>query len=369
MRFINKLNSPVLNYWNNDSLIDRMDMDILFIIILGILSLVLSYFGTLLIKRWALNRGVIDIPNQRSSHQEPTPRGGGMAIVASFLIIFLLAGLFQSSTSNLYWGLIINGLAISILGFLDDLYTLRRTPRIIAWIVITAVSIIFGIELNTITLPILGVISFGFLSPLITFLWLIGMTNLFNFMDGIDGIAGCEALITSGFLAGIAFYSGNTLVFSISVIIFGAALGFLPHNFPTAKIFMGDGGSNFLGYIFAALAIIGSQGDRSQIPFIIPVILLSMFLWDGGTTLIKRLPKGRDWLEPHRDHYYQRLIKLGFTHLQVTLFYSVLNLFLGLIAFFVVKTNERYALALIFFSVIPFLIVMVVTHRLENVNK
>lgn len=350
-------------------LTNHMDVDLVLIIILGTISLVLSYFGTQLIRHWALKRGVMDVPNQRSSHQDPTPRGGGMAIVASFLIIFLLVGLSQSSSSNLNWGLIINGLAISILGFLDDLYTLRRTPRIIAWIIITAVSIIFGIELNTITLPILGIIQFGFLSPLVTFLWLIGVTNLFNFMDGIDGLAGFEALIASGFLAGIAFYAGNTLVFSASVIIFGAVLGFLPHNFPKAKIFMGDGGSNFLGYLFAALAVIGSQGDQSQIPFIIPVILLSMFLWDGGTTLIKRLPKGKDWLEPHRDHYYQRLIKLGYTHKKVTLFYCALNLILGVIALLFLRVNERYSLALILFSVIPFLIVLIVTNRLEKDNK
>ncbi len=341
-------------------------MGLILIIILGILALILSYFGTQSIKRWALNRGVIDVPNQRSSHQDPTPRGGGMAIVVSFIIIFLIVGLFQSSTSNLYWGLIINGLAISILGFLDDLYTLPRTPRIIAWIVITVGSIIFGIELTTITLPILGVIQFGFLSPLVTFLWLIGVTNLFNFMDGIDGLAGFEALIGAGFLAGIAFYTGNTLVFSISVIIFGAVLGFLPHNFPTAKIFMGDGGSNFLGYVFAALAIIGSQGDQSQIPFIIPVILLSLFLWDGGTTLIKRLPKGRDWLEPHRDHYYQRLTNLGYSHTKITIFYSALNLLLGILTILYLQADDLIALTVAVSTVIPFLIIVVMTLTLEK---
>ena len=225
------------------------------------------------------------------------------------------------------------------------------------------------VELKSISLPIIGVVQFGFLSPLVTFLWLIGVTNLFNFMDGIDGLAGLEALIGAGFLAGIAFITGSTLVFSVSAIIFGAVLGFLPHNFPTAKIFLGDGGSNFLGYIFAALAIIGSQEDQSQIPFIIPVILLSMFLLDGGTTLIKRLPKGKDWLEPHRDHYYQRLIKLGCTHMQVTLFYSALNLLLGVIALLVLNTNERYSLVLIIVSIVPFLIVLIVTNRLEKNDK
>ena len=341
-------------------------MDLRFIIILGIITLILSAIGTQLIRRWALKRGVMDVPNQRSSHQNPTPLGGGLAIVVSFLLVMLLVGLFQSNNTRQYWGLIINGLIIAAIGFLDDLYNLRRTPRIIAWVLIAALSMIFGIELKSISLPIIGIIQFGILSPLITFLWLIGMTNLFNFMDGIDGLAGFEALVVAGFLSGIAFYTGNGLVFTASVIIFGAVLGFLPHNFPKAKVFMGDGGSNFLGYIFAALAVIGSQSDNNQISFIIPVILLSLFLLDGGTTLIKRVPKGKDWLEPHRDHYYQRLIKLGISHKNVTLLYSALNLLLGVIALLVQKTNERLSLVLILISVVPFLIVMIITREFER---
>ena len=343
----------------------QLSINMLFYLLI-ICSVILSYLGTFIIEKLALRYGLIDEPGGRRSHNIPTPRGGGMAIVLTFFVFFPATSFFLNFEKMNYWGLLLGGVAIAILGFLDDLYTLRRTPRIIAWIVITAVSIIFGIELNTITLPILGVIRFGFLSPLVTFLWLIGVTNLFNFMDGIDGLAGCEALIVAGFLAVIAFYAGNTLVFSASVVIFGAVLGFLPHNFPTAKIFMGDGGSNFLGYIFAALALIGSQGEQSRIPFIIPVILLSMFLWDGGTTLIKRLPKGKDWLEPHRDHYYQRLIKLGHTHKQVTLFYSALNLFLGVIALLFIQSNEFISFGLVLVSLIPFFFVVFVTNILER---
>lgn len=349
-------------------LINRMDMNIFLIIILGTLSLVFSYLGTQWIRRWALKRDVLDIPTQRSSHQVPTPLGGGMAIVVTFLVVMLLAGLFQLYDSKLYWGLIINAMVIAVLGFLDDLYTLSRTLRIITWIVITIISLAFGIEIHSISVPLLGVIQFGFLSPLVTFLWLIGVTNFFNFMDGINGLAGFEALITAGFLSGIAFCSGNMLVFITSVIIFGSVLGFLPHNFPKAKIFMGDGGSNFLGYIFASLAVIGSQSESGWIPFLIPVFLLSLFLWDAGTTLIKRLPKGKDWLEPHRDHYYQRLIKLGYTHTKVTLFYSSLNLILGAIALLFLQSNEFVSSVLVLVSIIPFLIVMSITNRLEKIR-
>ena len=329
--------------------------------ILSLICFLLSLAGTFGLKALFLRLQIVDLPGERRSHVVPTPRGGGMAIVGSFLVIFLVAGFLGSFDRNSFWGLLTASAAISILGFLDDLYTLSRTSRLLAWVGITAVSIIFGIHLQSITFPLIGTIKFGILSPLVTFLWLIGATNFFNFMDGINGLAGFEALLVSGFLAGIAYQAGSGLVFIVSVIVFAAVLGFLPHNFPKAKIFMGDGGSNFLGFLFAALTIIGSQNQSFPIPFMVPVILLLMFLLDAATTLIKRLPKGKDWLEPHRDHLYQRLIKLGYSHAQVTLTYTTINLFLGIMASYYFKSSGYLAIGYLVLTVIPFLGLVIFT--------
>ena len=337
-----------------------------FLIILGILSPVFSYLLTFLNIRWSLFLGIIDEPNQRSSHEKPTPRGGGMAIVFTFVLFMFIVRRQLGIASSPFWGLIINAVLIAGLGFLDDLYTLRQLPRIIGWVVIALNSISYGIEINSISIPFIGLIEFGVLSPLVTFIWLIGVTNFYNFMDGIDGIAGCEALIVSGFMAGIAYLSGNTFIFVASVIIFGAVLGFLPHNFPKAKLFMGDGGSNFLGFLFAALGVIGSQFDSGYIPFLVPVILLNMFLLDAGSTLIKRIPKGKEWLEPHRDHVYQRLIKLGYSHAQVTLLYTILSILMGIMAVIFYQSNDQMALGLIVASFIPYYFLMFITHQLEK---
>jgi UDP-GlcNAc:undecaprenyl-phosphate GlcNAc-1-phosphate transferase len=336
-------------------------IDIKYLAVLFLACFVLSTLGTYALKKIFTRYQIIDVPGERRSHSVPTPRGGGMAIVGTFLLVFLVVGFFYSFKQSTFWGLFLSGLAISILGFLDDLYTLPRTPRILAWVGITTLSILFGIHLQSITFPIIGTVKFGILSPLVTFLWLIGVTNFFNFMDGINGLAGFEALLVSGFLAGIAYGAGNVLVFIAAGIIFAAALGFLPHNFPKAKIFMGDGGSNFLGYVFAALSIIGSKDLAHPIPFIVPVILLLMFLLDAASTLLKRLPKGKDWLEPHRDHLYQRLIKLGYSHAQVTLEYTIINIFLGIMAILYFRTSGILSLGYLIVSVIPFLILVIFT--------
>lgn len=336
-------------------------IDIKFILVILIACFFLSTLGTWLLKKVFLRYQIIDLPDERRSHSVPTPRGGGMAIVGTFLLAFFVVGYFYPFRQSTFWGLMLSSVAISVLGFLDDLYTLPRTPRILAWVGITVLSILFGIHLQSISLPIIGTIKFGILSPVVTFLWLIGVTNFFNFMDGINGLAGFEALLVSGFLAGIAYWAGNGLVFMAAVIIFGAALGFLPHNFPKAKIFMGDGGSNFLGYIFAALSIIGNKDLAHPIPFIVPVILLLMFLLDAASTLLKRLPQGKDWLEPHRDHLYQRLIKLGYSHAQVTLGYTVINLFLGIMAVLYFRSGGYLSLGYLVLSIVPFLAVVIFT--------
>lgn len=337
-----------------------------YLIIIGILSPIFSYFITFGNIRWSLFLGIVDVPNQRSSHTEPTPRGGGMAIVFTFVLFMFIVRRDLGITSIQFWGLILNSVLIAGLGFLDDLYTLRQLPRLIGWVVIAINSLAYGIEINSITLPIVGLINFGILSPLVTFIWLIGVTNFFNFMDGIDGIASSEALSVSGFLAVIALLSGNMFVFTASILIFGAVLGFLPHNFPRAKLFMGDGGSNFLGFVFAVLAVIGNQAEVGHIPFILPVILLNMFLLDAGITLIKRIPKGKDWLKPHRDHVYQRLVKLEYSHVQVTILYSILNIILGILAYFVYQSNELIALSLFIGSFIPYFVLAYITYKKER---
>lgn len=338
---------------------------------LGLLFLAffISYLGTFVVRGWALRSGVVDIPNERSSHDRPTPRGGGMAIVVSFLAAMLLASFFYTYDLRTYWGLLLSTAAIAILGFIDDLHGLSKRHRFVVWIIIAGVSMAFDIRLRAIALPFIGVIPLCILSPLVTFVWLIGVANLYNFMDGIDGLAAGEAISVAGFLAIISLTHGNTFIFVTSLILLGSALGFLPHNLPPAKVFMGDGGSNFLGFVFAALAIIGSQSEAASIPFVVPVILLGTFLFDATITLLKRIPKRRRWLEPHRDHYYQRLIILGYSHKRVTSLYCSLSILLGFIALLYSRIEGLPALMLLVLALLPLLCLAIAVNKLEKVTS
>ena len=330
-----------------------------------LLAFLISYLGVFVIRWWALRHGVVDIPNERSSHDRPTPRGGGMAIVVSFFAAMLLASFFYPFDPRTYWGLLLNAVAIAILGFIDDLHSLSRRHRFAAWIIIAAISMALGIRLRVVALPLVGVISLSILSPLATFAWLIGVTNFYNFMDGIDGLAGGEAVSVAGFLVVISLMYGNAFIFITSLILLGSALGFLLHNLPPARIFMGDGGSNFLGFVLAALAIIGCQGGAASIPFVIPVVLLGTFLFDATITLLKRVPKGKKWLEPHRDHYYQRLIILGYSHKQVTSLYCLMNILLGCVALLYTRSTGLMALGLLAVAFVLLLSIAVATKALE----
>jgi UDP-GlcNAc:undecaprenyl-phosphate GlcNAc-1-phosphate transferase len=289
-----------------------------------------------------------------------------MAMVASFFAAMLLASFFYTFDLGTYWGLLLSAAAIAIVGFIDDLHSLSKSHRFVVWIIIAGVSMAFGIRLRAIALPFIGVIPLSTLSPLVTFVWLIGVANFYNFMDGIDGLAAGEAISVAGFLIAISLLYGNTSICVTSLIVLGSALGFLLHNLPPAKIFIGDGGSNFLGFVFAALAIIGSQSGEASMPFVIPVILLGTFLFDATITLLKRIPKGRKWLEPHRDHYYQRLIILGYSHKRVTSLYCSLSVLLGFIALLYSRVDGLPALILLVLALLPLLSLAVAVNKLEK---
>lgn len=259
--------------------------------------------------------GRIDIPNARSSHSQPTPRGGGVAVAIVSLVGLgsLTAIRSVGLASALVW--LVGGVLVAVVGHLDDRYGLSAFARFVVHLVASTLA-------ATLVLYASGTAGFFPELPLaaaltVVLLGIAWSINLFNFMDGIDGIAASQAVFMSlatGML--IADANGDAFWVSVSVLTAGASLGFLVWNWPPAKIFMGDVGSGFLGYWLAVLAIgLHVSGNLS---IWTSVILGSVFIADATTTLLRRVVRGERWYEAHRTHAYQHLAQRWGSHLKVT---------------------------------------------------
>ena len=290
-----------------------------------ILLTILSYIGVYFIRRYAERRQILDHPNERSSHSLPTPRGGGLAIV----LIVMGTGLWAMKDADLNRGLtyLVCGLVIAWLGWRDDLHSLSPRVRFGVQSLVAAVSI-FGLGyFSSVTIPLFGKLQLGVVGIVITFLWIIGLTNAYNFMDGIDGIAGGVA-----FAAGLGWvlltsnipYLANSFVFWIGLAIAASSLGFLAHNWHPAKIFMGDVSSTFLGYTFAVLPLMAANEEGDAL--MLGTLLMWTFIMDAGVTFIRRALKREKLFVAHRDHVYQRLVMGGYSHSQISTMYTVLTL-------------------------------------------
>jgi Fuc2NAc and GlcNAc transferase len=282
-----------------------------------------SLFLTGALRRYALARSLIDIPNARSSHSVPTPRGGGVAIVISFLLVLPLMAGGGFIAWPLTWALLGSGAGIAVLGFLDDHGHIAARWRLLGHFA-AAIWALFWLS----GLP--PVVMFGFTVDLGWFghalaaVYLVWLLNLYNFMDGIDGIASVEAIcvcIGGALLYAILGFAGSA---QLPVLLAAAVAGFLFWNFPPARIFMGDAGSGFLGITLGVLSL--------QAAWVAPqllwswLILLGVFIVDATFTLLRRLLRGDKVYEAHRSHAYQFASRRLGRHLPVTLAVAALNL-------------------------------------------
>jgi Fuc2NAc and GlcNAc transferase len=298
-------------------------------LLIFILLTILSYLGVYLIRRYAEKREWLDHPNERSSHEVPTPRGGGLAIV----VLVLAIGLWAAMETGLNRGLIftVGGAIIAWLGWRDDLHSLSPRIRFAVQGIVAAISI-YGLGyFKVVTIPMFGELQLGVIGIIITFLWIIGLTNAYNFMDGIDGMAGGIALSAGMGWMWLASNMHNAFAFWVALAITAGSLGFLGHNWSPAKIFMGDVGSTFLGYSFAVLPLIAS--DQSGDALMLGTLLMWTFIMDAGVTFIRRLIKRENVLSPHRSHLYQRLVIVGYKHETISSLYILLTLLAGILSY------------------------------------
>jgi len=263
----------------------------------------------------------MDHPGHRSSHTVAVPRTGGLAIL---LGIFIAAIVFGEFTFPFILGLA-SAAIIAGISLLDDVVTIPSGPRLIVHLVVAGVVIwLANLELTDFGLPYVSMHLPQWVGLIVAALFVAGFVNFFNFMDGINGIGSAQGIIGGLGLAGLLLLGGGQNSVIIAVALAGACAGFLPHNFPKARLFMGDSGSTILGYILASLTLVGA--NRTGLPWLAFALPLAIFLYDALFTLAKRALRGENVAKPHREHHYQLLIRSGWSHTRTTLLQSALML-------------------------------------------
>ncbi|WP_317623025.1 MraY family glycosyltransferase [Thiohalorhabdus denitrificans] len=265
----------------------------------------------------------MDIPNARSSHDVPTPRGGGLAVVAVTLVGLPASTLLVPFSFSSLAALWIGGAAVAAIGWLDDRQDLPARWRLLVHLLAGAWVVAWAGGAPALPLPGLEW-DWGVLGSVVLVLFIGWVLNLYNFMDGIDGIAGVEALTVAGTAAVLLGWLGAPGWASVSGLIAAASLGFLLWNWPPAKIFMGDAGSGFLGFALAALAVL--TWAEAGLTFWAWLILLGAFIVDASLTLARRMLRGERFYEAHRSHAYQHAARQFGSHQPVTVAVGVINL-------------------------------------------
>ena len=301
----------------------------------------------------------IDHPNDRSLHSKPTPRSGGVAILATVLIGLGVAAfgyaVVSPSTGFLPKGFasaslwIVGSIAlVTTVSFLDDRRGLPVGLRF-AVQAIAAGIIVWGVGLTlpSISIPGIKTIELGWFAAPVSVLFLLWMTNLYNFMDGMDGFAGGMTTLGFGFLAYFGWRTGHPFMLLTATIVSMSALGFLVHNFPPARIFMGDVGSISLGFTGGALMLVGLRDGLFD--FWVPMMIFSPFILDATVTVLRRAWQRQKIWEAHRDHYYQRLVLLGWGHRKTVLAEYGLMVLCGALAWGYQVSDDRARLAILGF--------------------
>ncbi|PAQ13005.1 glycosyltransferase family 4 protein [Bacillus sp. FJAT-42315] len=289
-----------------------------------VICLIASLAITPLVKKLAIAVGAVDKPNYRKVHQRIMPRMGGLAIFISFMIgMFVL-----QPQADFNVAIILGGVIIIITGVLDDRFELSAKVKLAGQLLAALVVVVYGgVQMEDINLPFGGQMEFGYFSIPLTILWIVGITNAINLIDGLDGLAAGVSSIALFTISLMAFMKGDLYVMSVALLVLGSTLGFLHYNFHPAKIFMGDTGALFLGYIISVLALLGFK-NVTVVSLIIPIIILGVPITDTFFAIIRRKVNKQPLSAPDKSHLHHCLLRMGYTHKQtVVIIYAIASMF------------------------------------------
>ncbi len=303
-----------------------------------------SFILTLLLMKPDSPLSIIDHPTERSLHSIPTPRTGGVAILFSLLMSGAFA--YRDYMAEYFpHEIILAGLVIAAISYLDDRFTVKPAYRLAVHIFGALLIIRAGLAPDSLVLPGVDLAWPFWMAAVFTLLLIVWMTNLYNFMDGMDGLAGGMAVFGFGAFAVIGFMEGNTPFTVFNLIIVVSTLGFLLFNFPPAKIFLGDVGSTLFGMLSVSMALWASKEGVMQLW--VAGLVFSPFLVDSTVTLIRRAMNGEKVWQPHKTHYYQRLVQMGWGHRRTVLWEYVLMAGCGVSAIAIINAQEWIQLSVL----------------------
>ena len=276
-------------------------------------ALLISFIATPVVKSIAQMVGAVDVPkDNRRMHNHPIPRMGGLAIFLGFLLSTLI---FVPMSSSMR-GMLLGGVIIVILGIFDDIYALPALPKLLVQIAAALVAVLHGNVIQVLSNP--NIFSenpywtLGSLAVPLSVIWIVAITNAVNLIDGLDGLAVGVATISSLTMLVIAMLVSENVVALMMAALAGGCIGFMPYNLNPAKIFMGDTGSTFLGFVLATVSIQGLFKFYTIISFAVPFLMLGLPLFDTCFAILRRLAKGQSPMAPDRSHVHHRLIDMGF---------------------------------------------------------
>jgi len=322
------------------------------------LALAIAYFMTPPVKNFAEHVGAIDIPKDgRRVHDHPIPRMGGIAIFLGFVISLLLF----VTMSTQVMGLLVGAVIIAIMGAVDDIICLKPWVKLAAQLLAAIVAIRCGLVFDVISNPNVfaeeSTIDIGYLSVPLTILWIVGCTNAMNLIDGLDGLAVGVAAISSTSMLIVSLLVAEPVVSVILAALTGACLGFMPYNLNPAKIFMGDVGSQLLGFVLATASIMGLFKLHAVFTFFVPMLSLALPLTDTAFAFCRRISHGQSPFHADKGHFHHRLLALGLSQRQaVAVLYSI-SAVMGLLA--IILAAETAALRLVCLAVIIMLTVLI----------
>lgn len=331
-----------------------------------LVTFLVSVFLVPIAKKIAHHVGAIDMPNERKVHKGAMPRMGGLAIYGAFLLGYILYG--QLTTQML--SILIGSFIIVILGMIDDIKPLRASHKFLVQIIAASIVIIYG-QVYFSQISFLGLhLEFSqIVSYILSIFFIVAISNAINLIDGLDGLAGGVSSIYFLTISLIAILLSKTtgLDFLLSLIMLGSTLGFLFHNFPPAKIFMGDSGSLFLGFMISVIALVSFK-VATFTSLIIPLVVLAIPIFDTGLAIVRRLLKGESIGSPDKEHFHHQLLKLKFSpRVSIIIIYSINILFSAVSIFYVIGYNIE-ATILYLILMLALLFVILKTDILYNHN-